>query len=312
MKFSVFQLSRRGGRANNEDRMGYCYTREAALFVLADGMGGHAEGETAAQLTIQTMAAEFQRQANPRLPDVPEFLRSALMVAHERILAYARHKHMPDSPRTTLVAAVVQQGMASWIHCGDSRLYWSRAGELQARTRDHSYAEMELRVGYTPRKAVNRNVLYTCLGAEIRPVFDVGGPYRLQQNDRLLLCSDGLWDPLDEAVLLKHLSSLAVDKAVPALVEAALQAAGPRSDNVTALAMQWEKADRYPVMEAEPEPLPDSHGGFSSTIQSVQDLEGFDHELDEAEIERNIAEINEAIRRSALSKDGAKQNPTSE
>ncbi|MDO4968133.1 MAG: serine/threonine-protein phosphatase, partial [Comamonadaceae bacterium] len=53
MKFSVFQLSRRGGRAINEDRMGYCYTREAALFLLADGMGGHAEGEVAAQLALQ-------------------------------------------------------------------------------------------------------------------------------------------------------------------------------------------------------------------------------------------------------------------
>ena len=50
MKFSVFQLSRKGGREKNEDRMGYCYTREAGLFVLADGMGGHPDGEVAAQI----------------------------------------------------------------------------------------------------------------------------------------------------------------------------------------------------------------------------------------------------------------------
>ena len=52
MKFSVFQLTRRGGREKNEDRMGYCYTREAVMFVLADGMGGHPEGEVAAQLAL--------------------------------------------------------------------------------------------------------------------------------------------------------------------------------------------------------------------------------------------------------------------
>ena len=57
MKFSVFQVSRKGGREKNEDRMGYCYTRESGLFLLADGMGGHPEGEVAAQLALQTISA---------------------------------------------------------------------------------------------------------------------------------------------------------------------------------------------------------------------------------------------------------------
>jgi serine/threonine protein phosphatase PrpC len=65
MKFSVFQISRRGGREKNEDRMGYCYTRESGLFVLADGMGGHPEGEVAAQLALQTISALYQREARP-------------------------------------------------------------------------------------------------------------------------------------------------------------------------------------------------------------------------------------------------------
>ena len=75
MKFSVFQISCRGGREKNEDRMGYCYTRESGLFVLADGMGGHPEGEVAAQIAMQTVAALYQRQARPVLEDVQEFLR---------------------------------------------------------------------------------------------------------------------------------------------------------------------------------------------------------------------------------------------
>lgn len=73
MKFNVFQLSRKGGRKNNEDRMGYCYTRDAALFVLADGMGGHTEGEVAAQLALQTMASLFQRQAKPTIKRPSDF-----------------------------------------------------------------------------------------------------------------------------------------------------------------------------------------------------------------------------------------------
>ena len=54
MQFSVYQVSRKGGREKNEDRMGYCYTRDAGLFALADGMGGHPEGEVASQLALQS------------------------------------------------------------------------------------------------------------------------------------------------------------------------------------------------------------------------------------------------------------------
>ena len=100
MKFSVFQISRKGGREKNEDRMGYCYTREAGLFLLADGMGGHAEGEVAAQIALQTIAAQFQREATPLLDDVTGFLTSALLQAHRQILRYAQSKHMADTPRS--------------------------------------------------------------------------------------------------------------------------------------------------------------------------------------------------------------------
>lgn len=123
--------------------MGYCYTREAALFLLADGMGGHAEGEVAAQLALQSIAAQFQREAQLTLPNPSDFLRRAVMTAHRHIQRYAKFKRMADAPRTTLVAAVVQNGTVTWLHCGDSRLYWVRRGQLLARTRDHSYSEME-------------------------------------------------------------------------------------------------------------------------------------------------------------------------
>ncbi len=70
-------------------------------------MGGHAEGEVASQLALQTLAAEFQRQATPRLPDVQAFLQQGVTLAHERILAYGRHKRMSDGPAPRVVAAVI-------------------------------------------------------------------------------------------------------------------------------------------------------------------------------------------------------------
>lgn len=305
MKFSVFQLSRRGGRAVNEDRMGYCYTREAALFVLADGMGGHAEGEVAAQLALQSIAAQFQREASPTLADPTDFLGRAVVAAHQQIQRYAQLKRMPEAPGTTVVAAVIQNGAATWLHCGDSRLYWVREGQLLARTRDHSYLEMDRSATTSIRlaqKLRNRNVLFTCLGATGKPMFDVSGPHTLRSGDRLLLCSDGLWGALKEPALLQGLAAQPVNEAIPALVESALQIAGDKSDNVTALALEWEVPEHVQNQPGVSTNTASASELFASTIQSAHGLDALDDPLGEEEIERNIAEINAAIRRSAASK----------
>lgn len=295
MKFSIFQISRRGGREKNEDRMGYCYTRESGLFVLADGMGGHPEGEVAAQIALQTVAAMFQRQAKPRVEDVNEFLSNALLAAHHQILRYASDKGMIDSPRTTLVAVVVQGGCAHWVHCGDSRLYMVRDGALLTRTRDHSYLEMRnLPAGF---ERINRNVLFTCLGSPSKPIYDMTGPVKLEQGDRILLCSDGLWGSLSDETIAGEMARSPVSESVPELVESALRKAGSSSDNVTVLAIEWETPDAF---ESTQGISTDSinEDVFASTIQAGP-LDGLADDLDDAAIERSIAEINEAIRRSA-------------
>lgn len=302
MKFSVFQISRRGGREKNEDRMGYCYTREASLFVLADGMGGHPEGEVAAQMALQTISAQFQHHAKPKVPDPQAFLTSALLAAHHQILRYASDKAMLDSPRTTVVAAVLQNGSATWIHCGDSRLYVVRGRELLTRTRDHSFLELGRAPPSGPDR-MNRNVLFTCLGSPTKPIYDMTGPVPLEQGDRILLCSDGLWGSIDDAEITHQLGSLPVSQAVPELVESALRKAGASSDNVTVVALEWETPDTF---ESTQGISTDSIGDdmFASTIQAGP-FDSFDSavdDLDEEAIERSIAEINEAIRRSAARK----------
>jgi len=299
MKFSVFQVSRQGGRKKNEDRMGYCYTRESGLFLLADGMGGHPEGEVAAQLALQTIAALYQKEARPVIDNTAEFLSNALIAAHHQIIRYASEKGMLDTPRTTLVAVILQGAGATWAHCGDSRLYVIRDGELLTRTRDHSYLEQQSAGASRPAR-INRNILFTCLGSPTQPIFDIAGPVVLQQGDKLLLCSDGLWGSLSDAEIVRQLASKGVSEAVPDLVEDALRVGGAQSDNVTVLAMEWETPDAF---ESTRGVSTDSimDGVFASTIQAgVLDTEVDD--LDEATIERSIAEINEAIRRSAARK----------
>jgi serine/threonine protein phosphatase PrpC len=141
MKFSVFQLSRIGGREKNEDRMGYCYTRDAGLFVLADGMGGHPDGEVAAQIALQTFSRQFQRQRARGWRWCPTSCRAACWRRTTRSCATPA-RALLDTPRTTVVAAVVQDGMLQWVHCGDSRLYLVREGACW-RARATSYAEAQ-------------------------------------------------------------------------------------------------------------------------------------------------------------------------
>jgi serine/threonine protein phosphatase PrpC len=300
MKFSVFQVSRKGGREINEDRMGYCYTHGAGIFFLTDGMGGHPQGEVAAQLALQVMAAMFQKEAKPALPDVALFLTTAVTAAHRQIVRYAIERNMLDAPRTTIVAAVIQDGLVTWIHCGDSRLYLVRQGELLIRTRDHSFTEQR-HIGNgklnLPERN-NRNILFTCLGSPSRPMFEVGGPVALQLGDRLLLCSDGLWSGLSDIDITYHLSHKPVSEAVPDLVESALCRAGDSSDNVTALALEWETRDGFLASQTSISTDTMSDAVFASTVQGGWGNPMHD-ELDDAAIDRSIAEINAAIRRSA-------------
>ncbi len=299
MRFSVYQVSRKGGREKNEDRVGYCYTRDSGLFALADGMGGHPEGEVASQIALQTLAALFQRDAKPTLPDPLRFMHDAIIAGHHQLLRYATERALMDTPRTTVVACVLQGNAAYWAHCGDSRLYLVRGGKLIARTRDHSYSELQETLSHVVpmNEKFNRNVLFTCLGSPGKPVIDTAGPFLVQSGDRMLLCSDGLWGSITDAEIAQELGERPISDAVPELVERALRQAGPKSDNVTVIAAEWESEDdRDSVGGISTQSLGDEV--FASTIQASVSGDISADELDEAEIERSIKEINDAIRRS--------------
>ena len=259
--------------------------------------------EVAAQIALQTISALYQKEAKPELPDVKGFFNTAIMAAHRQILRYAADGGMNDTPRTTLVVAVVQAGVAYWAHCGDSRLYFVRAGELLARTRDHSYLEQRRdarRVQPLP-EGMNRNVLYTCLGSPAKPVYDITGPVPLQQGDKVLLCSDGLWGSLEDVDIVYHLGQKPVSVAAPELVERALFKAGAGSDNVTLVSMEWETPDAFESTRGSISTDHMDNEVFASTVQGGW-LDGGEDDLDDAAIERSIAEINAAIRRTAARK----------
>jgi len=215
------------------------------------------------------------------------------------LLRYATEKALMDTPRTTVVACVLQGNAAYWAHCGDSRLYLVRDGKLIARTRDHSYSELQETLSHVVPMAekFNRNVLFTCLGSPGKPVVDTAGPLLVQSGDRVLLCSDGLWGSVSDAEIAQELAQRTISDAVPELVERALRHAGAKSDNVTVIAAEWESEDdRDSTSGISTQSLGEEV--FASTIQATVAGDMPADELDEAEIERSIKEINDAIRRS--------------
>ncbi len=312
MQFSVYQESQIGGRKVNQDRMGYSFTRDALLLVLADGMGGHLRGEVAASILMQTMSTLFQQNATPYVKKPERFLEEAFMEAHHEIHRYRASNNLPDTPRTTAVACLIQHNIATWAHCGDSRLYWLRRGQILGRTRDHSHIEHLIDKGMADPSErsthPDRNKLYNCIGASSPPKVDVARPASLQSGDVLMLCSDGLWSMLPDEDIVHRLSTQTIVRAIPDMITTATAIAGEKGDNATALAIMWQgtpdvetpganSADMATVISTMM--LPDNL--VSTTIQASTEPEN-PSEVDafnDDEIEKAIAEIRGAIEKSS-------------
>ena len=104
MRFTIFQDRRKGSRKVNQDRIAYTYGRDTLLLVVADGMGGHAGGEIAAQICVRLFIERFQQEAKPILKNPLKFLQDSMLRAHAALGSYANQFSMLETPRTTCVA----------------------------------------------------------------------------------------------------------------------------------------------------------------------------------------------------------------
>lgn len=220
--------------------MAYCLSRQAAFFAVTDGLGGHPHGDVAAETALRSMVHQFQDQRTAPDFEAARFLTSAILHAHTAVSAIGPRSGLSEGPRTTVVAAVIKNGMLQYANCGDSRLYMVRQGYLMSRTRDHSAAEMRPD-GFpiSAPAADERNLLYTCLGAPQVPRIRLSKPRALEAGDRVLLCSDGMWGALDEGMLVAILGAVSLDSVLTRLVNGALDAAGAQADNTTGLMFEW-------------------------------------------------------------------------
>ena len=300
MKFSIYQDSRDGARKANQDRIGYCYSRDALLMIVADGLGGHAHGELASQLVVQFLISSFQREARPSLAEPDLFLARNINEAHLALIAYAAGRQFKDPPRTTCVACIVQNGVAYWAHVGDSRLYHLRDGTLLSRTRDHSRVQMLIDAGRLTENGATRhperNKIFNCIGSKAMPRVELSSSTPLKVGDTLLLCTDGVWGPWGDRELAAALGQDEIIRSVPAVMNEAEVRAGRYCDNLSVVAMTLGADD-----EPEEQPITErlstqamALGAFSTTTRGGKNPAGGE-ELTDEEIDAAIAEIRRAF-----------------
>jgi len=300
MRFTIFQDSYIGGRKVNQDRLAYSYSKDVLMMVIADGMGGHARGEIAAEIAVTTMTSRFQREASNTLRRPKEFLESAIHSAHRAIVAFADQHDMLECPRTTIVVCIVQNGRACWAHSGDSRLYLTRDGKLLARTIDHSRVQQLIDSGViTPAQAAvhpDRNKIYNCLGGVLPPLVTHSEEWTLRVGDTILLSTDGFWAQLSADFIAAKLARESLLDLVPKLMEEAERKAGAESDNLSVIGLTWEhqEEDEPQSSVTVTEPI---QGFTTSTLNSTQQLSSLKDEISDADIQKAIDEIQDAIKK---------------
>lgn len=296
--FEVIQESLIGGRKSNQDRVGYAFANDSLLMVVADGMGGHQNGEIAAEIAVRVLIERFNREARIALSNPSHFLRVALEAAHAAIGSYTRTHKLPDFPRTTCIACVVQHKIAYWCHAGDSRLYLLRKGRLYKRTRDHSRVQRLIDAGLIREDQAlthpERNKVYSCLGGDQMPTISLSEGTRLNAGDILLLCSDGFWGMLTSADIESGFSEEPFKISLPKLIQKSLAVAGGHGDNLSVVGVEWpgvveklEYIDSAVTMPAD---------FLTRPVAAPPGKENAD-EMSDEEIERAISEIQNAIQK---------------
>ncbi len=234
-------------RDRNEDY--FSVDLDAGLFLVADGMGGHASGEVASAIAVETVREILLGGDDPeetdldlKVPDpqeeIRERLRYSMNQASLRIRRVARENPAHRGMGTTLAVLLVEGDVAHLGHVGDSRIYLWRSGRLQRLTRDHTVVQQEIDAGrLTPelaRVVHFKNVLTQSIGYH-GPVEPDTSTRPIQPGDVFILCSDGLTDPLDDEQIGEVCRRSRPEDLADELVRNALEQGG--DDNVTVVAL---------------------------------------------------------------------------
>lgn len=242
MQYEIGRVSLLGNRKNNQDRLGVAESHGGVVLILGDGLGGKPGGELAAETLVKSVQHELRHEIMP-VENPQELLKKLIIKAHYAVRSTGKKQNPPVEPGSTAVLCLIQNKKAWWAHVGDSRFYLFRDGIPLYRTQDDSFVEhlyqkgeisIEKRAGHPMRNYVTQ-----CIGLmETEPKVAVSKGVDLQTGDTLLLCSDGFWEPLDDAQIGANLIDNGIKDSITKLAARAEQASYPRSDNTTVIAMK--------------------------------------------------------------------------
>ncbi len=221
-------------RPSNEDS--FLADQEHGLFVVADGMGGHAAGEVASKLAVETVERNLRQTSSATEEDTSASIQRAISEANQAIVEQTQVRPDLQGMGTTLVMALVENSTA-WIgHVGDSRAYRIRGDSIQLLTQDHSWVSEQMRLGHLSAEEAShhpwRHVITRALGSRDEVEAEVWAE-PLRSGDIILLCSDGLNSMAEEQQILGAVCAAQGDlsEACRRLIGVANAAGG--EDNIT-------------------------------------------------------------------------------
>jgi len=244
VRITVDNAQHVGARAEQQDAFGFSPIDEAArenggtLSVVADGMGGLAQGRAVSQLACRVIIDTYATR--PPAESIPNVLCRAVYAAQAAVVDRARQLNVDGHSGTTVAAAAVNAGGLYWISVGDTRIYLYRDGELTQLSADHSYLRQlaqKVMAGELSETAAGENPdrrsLTSFLGMETLTEIDRSvKPFPLRSADRVLICTDGIHGTLSEdeiaGIVGRHGTG-----AAQALVDAAIAKQRPSQDNAT-------------------------------------------------------------------------------
>src|SRR3989440_10335667 len=247
-------------REHNEDNMAFVIPKDSqvmaskgALFIVADGMGGHAAGEVASEIAVDTVSNMYYQEDSD---DVAVSLLRAIRRANASIHQRAAENMLRTGMGTTCVAAVFRGNMAYVANVGDSRAYLLRGNYVKQISQDHSWVAEQVRAGLLTeeqaRTHAQRNVITRCLGTQAEVDVDIFHE-ELLEGDCLILCTDGLSGLVSDEELKRIVDQFVPQESVYHLVEKANENGGP--DNITAIVVRVHELGVEPPGVRNPVPV---------------------------------------------------------